>query len=71
MNKHTLAGDIISSLGASFVSLGKKALTSDLKGRLKGLKEFEFYQQGSYNLSEYRLKELSKLIRSQVNKILN
>ena len=57
-------------IGEDFNEVAHALLTPDIQSDLRNLKGFEFEQNGEYNLSEQRLKELNRLIDRQIDGIL-
>ena len=57
-------------IGTDFIPIAKYCLTPELRKTLINLKDFEFERHPKYNLPEWRLKELEKLVQNNIRKIL-
>ena len=58
-------------LGSTFVSVAKAVMTPELRKVLINLSDFEFTRDKKYNLPEWRLKALEKIMHQQIKDILN
>jgi len=57
-------------IGNEFVSDSKECLTSEMRRKLINLKGFKFKKHSKYNLPDWRLEILEKLINNQIDLIL-
>lgn len=57
-------------IGSDFVAVAKACLTSSMRKKLINLKGFSFKPDSKYNLPDWRLQELSKLVNRQIELIL-
>ena len=57
-------------IGADFISTAKGMLTDELRSELINLKDFEFEQHPQISADAERLKQLSAIVRAQINKLL-
>lgn len=56
--------------GNSFEAVGRALMTPDMRTRLINISDFKFTRHKKYNLPEWRLIELEKLVRHQIKLLL-
>ena len=57
-------------IGSSFIKDAKRCLTSNMRRKLINIKGFKFQKHPKYNLPDWRLEILEKLINNQIDLIL-
>ena len=57
-------------LGGDFVSIAKEVLTPKMRKRLINIHGFKFKKHRRYNLPDWRLEALNKIVNNQIEKIL-
>lgn len=57
-------------IGSSFIKDAKRCLTSNMRRKLINIKGFKFQKHPKYNLPDWRLETLEKLINKQIDLIL-